>query len=271
MGIKIKIKLNDSTTLKDSIESLKKKIMDAEVDLTRQGISSIANSLIEVKERINEARGFAELRDIVVPVIKKYDTPKSKEILMKIDEMNRMYQRQPIPGSHNDYWMWERLLKYVYNILLKASGNPSPDVKETKSEKTEDAEAPFVTQKKDGTYVTAKGETFPDKKSLLETYTTIDEKDIKIEDEEDPIEHMAFLLGKVHDAIMEAQDYMSEVNETGKVSSDLEYALDDLEADASELDFMGEDHPGAALLRMFGTDVEEDEDLDELDMDEEWE
>ena len=272
--MKFKIKFRDSVSFKDSIEFYKKKIMDAEIDLTRKGVSSIANALIGVKEDINAASGFAALRDIVVPVIKKFDTPKSKEILMKIEEMNRMYQRDPTPGSRNDYWMWEKLIKYVYNILLKASGNPSPDVKETK---TEDADDDFIViAKKDGTYHMPKlDRTYPDKNALVEAegqeiLKHIKPEDIKIEDDEDPLYHMCLLLGRLHDAVMEAQDYMTEVNETGKVSSELEEILNDLEAEISKLEFMGEDDPVAALLEEFGEpsyDDEEEVDFEDPDYD----
>lgn len=125
----MKIKIRDSKELMDSINELKKKIMDAEVDLTKPGIASIANALLEKKSDINAAKGFADLRDIMKDVVKEFDTPKAREILLKIDELDRLYQRAP-QDKRNDYWCWEKLLKYCYNILLKASGNPSPDVKQ---------------------------------------------------------------------------------------------------------------------------------------------
>ena len=117
----MKFKIKDSKTLKDSITILKKKIMDADVDLTQKGVVSIANALLEKKDNINEANGFEELKEVVVPVIKKFDTPKGREILIKIDEFDRLYKRDPRKGSHNDFWLWEKLLKYVWNIILKAS------------------------------------------------------------------------------------------------------------------------------------------------------
>lgn len=215
----MKIKIKDSKTLKDSIATTKKKIMDAEVDLTKPGIASIANALIKEKEAINNTTSFEDLRDLMKEVVKEFDTTKSREILAKIDELDRLYKRDPRRGSRNDYWLWDKLLKYCYNILLKASGNPSPDVKE----------------------------------------------ETKMKDEDNPVLRICKLLGEAHDKIMEALDVVEDLENSGAVmNSQLRYDLEDLEADLSELDFMGEAHPESALATKYAED-DEDWDWDGLD------
>lgn len=142
----MKIKIRDSKTLKDSIDSLKKKIKDAGFDLTQKGVTSIANSLLAVKPDIDSAEGFAALRDVVKKAVSQHDTPKARETLLEVDNIDRMYQRNPVPGSRNDLWCMEKLLKYVWNLLLKASGNESPDAmlkreyKEREKAKAEDSQ-----------------------------------------------------------------------------------------------------------------------------------
>lgn len=218
----MKITIKDSKTLKDSIVKLQQKFKDAEIDLTKAGVQSIANALLEKKDKIGNTKGFAELRDIVKEVFEKYDSPKSKEYLVQVDQYNRLYQRDPRPGSRNDYWLWERLLKYVWNIILKASGNPSPDAKQVKEE--------------------------------------------KVGDDETDIQKLCRLLGEAHDKIMEAQEIASDLIEEGVFDSDLEYALDDLESDLSQFDYMGESNPARALMEAFPTseyDLDDEYDEDE--------
>lgn len=218
----MKITIKDSKTLKDSIVKLQQKFKDAEIDLTKTGVQSIANALLEKKDKIGNTKSFAELRDIVKEVFEKYDSPKSREYLVQVDQYNRLYQRDPRPGSRNDYWLWERLLKYVWNIILKASGNPSPDAKTVKEE--------------------------------------------KVEDDENDIQKLCRLLGEAHDKIMEAQDLASDLIGEGVFDSDLEYALDDLEADLSQFDYMGESNPARALMEAFSTseyDLDDEYDEDE--------
>lgn len=218
----MKITIKDSKTLKDSIVKLQQKFKDAEIDLTKTGVQSIANALLEKKDKIGNTKSFAELRDIVKEVFEKYDSPKSREYLVQVDQYNRLYQRDPRPGSRNDYWLWERLLKYVWNIILKASGNPSPDAKMVKEE--------------------------------------------KVEDDENDIQKLCRLLGEAHDKIMEAQDIASDLIGEGVFDSDLEYALDDLEADLSQFDYMGESNPARALMEAFSTseyDLDDEYDEDE--------
>jgi hypothetical protein len=221
---KFRIKIKDAKSLKDSIEIWKKKIRDADFDLTRTGVVSIANSLMEKKEEIASTTKFADLRDIVKEQVGKFDTPKSREILAKVDELDRMYQRDPRPGSRNDYWVWDKLLRYVYNILLKASGSPSPDVKETKSE------------------------------------DSVEVEDNGRDDEE--LKRLIRLLGQAHNFVIEADELAGDLAGEGKIPDDLVYAIEDLEAETSELDFEGENDPLAALKEKF--EIEEtDEDYDE--------
>lgn len=221
------MKLKDSKQLMDSINETKKKIMDAEIDLTKPGIHSIANALLEKKESINATTSFAELRDIMKEVVKKFDTPKGREILLKIDELNRLYNRAP-QNKRNDYYCWDRLLKYCYNILLKASGNPSPDAKPTEAEDS-----------------------------------------CELKDEEDEILQLARLMGEAHDKITEAKDLCESLENEGKLSSELGYTLEDIEADLSELDFMGENDPAAKLSEKFAEETTERWDIDEEDFEEE--
>lgn len=221
----MKIVIKDSKTLKDSIDALKKKFKDADIDLTKEGIDSIANALLAKKEDISATSGFADLRDLVKEVVGKFNTPKSNEILRKVDEFDRLYQRDPRPGQRNDYWMWEKLLKYVWNIILKASGNPSPDVKEQK------------------------------------------EDSCSMKDEENDFLKLARLLGEAHDKIMEALDLAEDLENQDLVGSGLRYALEDLEADASDFDYMGESNPDEVLKEKWAAEGESEEYPDE---DESW-
>lgn len=230
----MKITIKDSKTLKDSIATTKKKINDLGIDLTQPGIDSIANALLEEKEAINNTTSFEDLRDIMKEAIKKFDTPKSREIKAKIEELNRLYQRDPKRGSRNDYWLWDKLLKYCYNILLKASNLGSPDVEEVKEE------LGYMMGKHDS--------------------CTKDE-------DEDPTLRLCKLLGEAHDKIMEAQDLAKDLIEANELGQDLEYALEDLEADLSEFDFMGEGDPAAGLREKFLPSNNEDWDLDLDDLD----
>ena len=220
----MKIRMKDSKTLQDSIAFLKQKIQDAEVDLTKPGVQSIANALLAKKDKIGETKGFAELRDVVKDILEKYDSPRSREYLIEVDKLNRLYQRDPRPGSRNDYWVWEKLLKYVWNIILKASGNPSPDVKQVK------------------------------------------EEDSCIKDEEDEVLKLAKLLGEAHDKIIEANELAESLESEEKISSSLVYAIEDVEAPLSELDFMGENDPKAKLLEQFGSDADWDGEAEDFDL-----
>lgn len=237
----MKIKIKDSKTLLDSINVLKKKIRDAEPDYTKAGMHSIGNALIEKKEEISNTKNFAELRDIVKEVIGKFNSPKAKEYLLKVDEYDRLYQRDPRPGSRNDYWVWEKLMKYVWNIILAASGHRSPDVK-----KEEVAEVKEEEVKKDAVK---------------------EEKDSKEVKDESEILQLARLLGEAHDKIIEAQDLAGSLEGEDKISSALVYAIEDIEAPLSELDFMGESKPEEKLLEEFGSEEASEEvaDLDEED------
>lgn len=219
----MKIVIKDSKTLKDSIDALKKKFKDADIDLTKEGIDSIANALLAKKEDISATSGFAGLRDLVKEVVGKFNTPKSNEILRKVDEFDRLYQRDPRPGQRNDYWMWEKLLKYVWNIILKASGNPSPDIKEQK------------------------------------------EDSCSMKDEENDFLKLARLLGEAHDKIMEALDLAEDLENQDLVGSGLRYALEDLEADASDFDYMGESNPDEVLKEKWAAEGESEEYPDEDD------
>lgn len=218
--MKVKIKIKDSKSLLDSINELKKKIMDAEPDLTREGVDSIANALLAIKDKVNETKGFAELRDLMIPVIKEFDTPKAKEYLIKIDEFNRLYNRDPRKGYRNDYWMWEKLMKLYYNIIMKAAGLGSPDVKPVK------------------------------------------EDSCKVKDEDSQVLKLCKLLGEAHDKIMEALDLVEDLENDGMLNSDLRYEIEDLEADASDLDFMGESDPESALATRFAAEEDDSESYD---------
>ena len=221
----MKIKIKDTKTLKDSIEQTKKRILDFAPNILEKEGKSIAKSLFEVKEKINETSSYEDLRNILKEIVSKFDTPKAQEILEKINEFDRLYNRDPRKGSRNDYWLWEKLLKYVYNIILKASGNPSPDVKE---EKAEDS-----CSVKDG--------------------------------EDDELYQLCKLLGEAHDKYIEALDLAESLENDEKISSELRYAIEDVEAPASELDFMGESVPVESLKEKYPLENNSDEYFDEED------
>ena len=300
---KFRIKIKDAKSLKDSIEIWKKKIRDADFDLTRTGVVSIANSLMEKKEEIASTTKFADLRDIVKEQVGKFDTPKSREILAKVDELDRMYQRDPRPGSRNDYWVWDKLLRYVYNILLKASGSPSPDVKETKPEDSACVKDSYIDLDFDGDENDAKeladrygcqysrngsANNYPvfrftgpkDKlQELCKTYGMSEEdfvefvKDsVEVEDngrDDEELKQLIRLLGQAHNLVIEADELAGDLAGEGKIPDDLVYAIEDLEAESSDLDFEGEADPLAALKEKFDIEENESFDLDEdYDIDE---
>lgn len=288
---KFRIKIKDAKSLKDSIEIWKKKIRDADFDLTRTGVVSIANSLMEKKEEIASTTKFADLRDIVKEQVGKFDTPKSREILAKVDELDRMYQRDPRPGSRNDYWVWDKLLRYVYNILLKASGSPSPDVKETKPEdsacvKDVIVHADYRANEPGDFWVCSieegmdANDRFESDKSKAHVFPSIEEakrfceengiEDYDIQDSvkdsgsaDEELKQLIRLLGQAHNLVIEADELAGDLAGEGKIPDDLVYAIEDLEAETSELDFEGENDPLAALKDKFEFEIEEvDEDYD---------
>jgi len=232
----MKIKIKDMKTLKDSIEETKKKIMDVEIDLTKPGIESIANALIERKEEINQTASYPELRDIMKEVLEKFDTPKAKEIKLELEKYDRMFNRDPRKGSHNDYWLWDKLLKYCYNILLKASGNPSPDTKYVEKELGH----------------------------LMKNSNKETEDSCKDEEPDERLE-LARLLGVAHDKIIEALDLAESLENEDKISSDLRYAIEDIEAPLSELDFMGESKPVEVMMGTYPVEESESWEIDEED------
>lgn len=63
------------------------------------------------------------------------------------------------------------------------------------------------------------------------------------------------LIGEAHDKIMEAQDLVEPGED--EFPAELSDILDDLEADLSEWDMMGEDDPEAALQDKLGDDYPE--------------
>ena len=271
----MKIVIKDSKTLKDSIDALKKKFKDADIDLTKEGIDSIANALLAKKEDISATSGFAGLRDLVKEVVGKFNTPKSNEILRKVDEFDRLYQRDPRPGQRNDYWMWEKLLKYVWNIILKASGNPSPDVKEQKEDSCsmkDEKKCKVIGENADSREVVFEG-TYEECEKYIEAAEKEDAEmygednpdtfeyhieDSKVKDEEGSLDKICRLLGEAHDKIMEALDLVEDLENEGMVNSALRYDLEDLEADASELDFTGEGDPKAALAEKYAEEESEE-------------
>ena len=170
-------KIKDSKQLQDSIAALKKKILDANIDLTRPGIQSIANALIKRKDEIGNTTSFAPLRDLVKEIVGKFDTPKSREILIEVDKLDRLHKRDPRPRSRNDYWVWEKLLKYVWNIILKASGNPSPDVRPNVEKEEIEEELGYMMKKHDS---------------------------CPVKDEPNELLELAQKLGEAHDKLMEA-------------------------------------------------------------------
>lgn len=278
----MKIVIKDSKTLKDSIDALKKKFKDADIDLTKEGIDSIANALLAKKEDISATSGFAGLRDLVKEVVGKFNTPKSNEILRKVDEFDRLYQRDPRPGQRNDYWMWEKLLKYVWNIILKASGNPSPDVKEQKEDSCsmkDEKKCKVIGENADSKEVVFEG-TYEECEKYIEAAEKEDAEmygednpdtfeyhieDSEIKDEENDFLKLARLLGEAHDKIMEALDLAEDLENQDLVGSGLRYALEDLEADASDFDYMGESNPDEVLKEKWAAEGESEEYPDEDD------
>lgn len=215
----MKIEIRDSQTLLDSINILKKKIMD--FDLTKPGVKSIAAEFLKRKDKINETTSFVELKPIFDEVIAMFDTPKSKEMWIEGDKLDRIFKRNPKQGGHNDLFCWEKLLKYIYSIMLKAQDLGSPDVKSEDSKPVEDAD--------------------------------------------DEVLHVARLLGEAHDKIIEAMDLVESLEEEETIGSELRYALEDVEAPLSELDFMGESDPKFALLNAFRPEEIESWEIDEED------
>ena len=74
------------------------------------------------------------------------------------------------------------------------------------------------------------------------------------------------LLGEAHDKVMEALDLAKDLIEEGKLSSDFESELDNLNDDVSEFDFMGENNPVDAFKEKFSKE-EEEFDIDNSDYD----
>lgn len=68
---------------------------------------------------------------------------------------------------------------------------------------------------------------------------------------------LAQFLGEAHDKIMEAQDLAKDLVNDEKLADNIEWDLEDLEAEVSEFEFMGEDDPAAALLAKYGVDQED--------------
>ena len=235
----MKIKIKDSKQLRDSIKRLKKKIHDVEIDLTKPGIDSIANALMASKDGIEKASGFAALRDVVKPIIEKFDTPKAKEMLLKIEELDRLHKRDPRLGGRNDFWLWDKLLKYVYNILLKASGNESPDAamrRERKEKEQKDSAIEGDCSVKDG-YLDYRGSDCAE---------------------------LVRLLGEAHNCLIEAADLASDLERDDILDASILDAIDGLEADCGELDFEAAEEPVDELLARFGGEaVKEKEEISE--------
>ena len=292
----IRIKIKDTKTLKDSIDDLRKKIKDADFDLTQQGVGSIANALLEKKDEIASIGDFASLRELVKEVVGGFNTPKAKEILAKVDEFDRMYQRDPRKGGRNDLWMWEKLLKYVYNIILKASGNESPDVAlkreyaERKGNKAEDSKkigdvlvyAPYNYNETGDFWISEAGfkaadkldanDLFGDDKDKAHKFASIEEANkfceehgiddfelrdscgAKVKDSEydDDLRELISALGEAHNKLIEAYDLASSLEREEVIKSELLYAIEDLEASASELDFEMEGDPVEELISKYG-------------------
>lgn len=297
----IRIKIKDAKTLKDSIDALRKKIGDAEFDLTQQGVGSIANALLGKKGEIASADDFASLRDLVRGVVSQFDTPKAREILAKVAEFDRMYQRDPRKGGRNDYWMWEKLLKYVYNIILKASGNESPDVAlkreyaERQGAKPEDSckvgdivvHADYKGNQSGDywLYTVEEGLDANDRFSSdkakahkfasiaearkfceehgIEDYEVQDSCGAKVGDGLDEIAHLVRLLGEAHNLIMEALDLANDLESEDKIGSGLVALIEDVEAGASQIDYEGNEDPVKALLDEYGGLAFEDPQEDE--------
>ena len=237
--------LRERKRLKDSINSLKKKIMDMnefsdpdKKDLTASGVKSIANALLARKKEIDQTTNFADLRDIAIDVFKSFDTTAGRRMLIEVDKMNNYYKRDPKPGSQVDYRCWEKLMRYLYNIILKASGNPSPDARPNVSEKEVKEELGHMMKKHDSV----------------------------CKDEEDEILEACRAIGLAHDKLIEAMDLVESLENEGKISSSLRYALEDVEAPLSELDFMGESNPKEVMLEKFSEEGfetwDDDEDYD---------
>lgn len=89
---------------------------------------------------------------------------------------------------------------------------------------------------------------------------TIQAKKDKINDDEgvdDVMLRICKLMGEAHDKIIEAQELASDLYDAGMINSNLEYILEDLEADLSQVDFMGEDKPTLKLMEEFAGEIEE--------------
>lgn len=82
-------------------------------------------------------------------------------------------------------------------------------------------------------------------------------KDLKEDYDRDDILEIARALGKAHDGLVEASELLSYLD-ADVLSDELRYAVEDLEAEASELDFMGEDNPVEALLAAYGGDKDDE-------------
>lgn len=226
-----KILIRDTKTLDASIRILKKKIADVDFDLTRQGVKSIANALLAIKKKVDSAQGFAEMRDLIKGALKDFDTPKSREIKNKLLELDRLFARDPRQGGRNDKWLFDRLLQYYYQIILKASGNPSPDAKPSKKEEITPQDS------------------------------------CQAKDDQDDVAKIIRLLGEAHSLIIEASELASDLWMDGKVNSQLGDDIDELEKTASDLDFL--DTGADKFLEHYRGEKTVDEDEDEgLPMDE---
>ncbi len=80
-----------------------------------------------------------------------------------------------------------------------------------------------------------------------------------IKDEEDPKLTICRLLGEAHDKIMEALDLVEDLENEDELPSSLRYDLEDLEASASEFDFMGESNPVDVLMGTYPIEYVKDE------------
>lgn len=95
-------------------------------------------------------------------------------------------------------------------------------------------------------------------------------KVLEIKDSEensvDQVNKVCQLLGEAHDKIMEALDLAEQLENDGFVDYTLRFAIEDLESEASELDFMGEPDPQASLMEKYHPD----EDEETYDPDDDW-
>ena len=133
------MKINDAKQkILDSINNLKQKICDAltsHPDLVSEKKPSVAYDLYKHQDEIKAATGYKQLRDIFVKILEEHKTePVARKYLNDVlYDYDRKYARDPRVGGYNDIYLFEKLLSFIYNIIMRAENLGSPDVNRRKT------------------------------------------------------------------------------------------------------------------------------------------